>query len=354
MKEEKLIELLDENEVDVEMDTKVSKKIRLTVYKKIFLSLMSVILVVFLFFAMDYYIDLFSGKIYQPFKEDETINGPLDPEGAGFTILMTDYFNLHYPGYAYFGEYTSIEKKNYNTYEFRGNLFYASAPMMIGGNNNIHGTIHKNKLSIDMTETYALTNTLHEYDDEGDWDDEDMMAEIRLLPESCRIDVGIAFKDIDTLEETVDFMQAYPNSDFFWIATSNTDTMLHGIHAGIPLYDMARYEMSDEFHERYPEYYLTSEDDADKILTMYLSKLRLLKDHSSFTSLISSWRGDAYIYNSYTKYINDLYENVSENGVTPIGIRATVTKADLLKMYEAKVFAKLTIHDVKLSEYDFY
>lgn len=349
MNKEKLNELLEMDEDDFQqkdIDKKVKRQMRKQIYLRVIIILV-VLAVVWqgIYHGTSFVLDYTN---YQPMNENSIVVTEDTNDLQGFHVLMATYVNMFYPGKVYMmGNY---EKQGFGKYVVSAKIQDLKNRLYADGVTNVTYTIDRSELTVDTNENDMFVRTISEYYDESASEeykkfiDEEgaysfSKKDIEELPDSAVLDVSLSFQHANTLEETITFINRYQDSRFVWIATH----VENQIAEGFSLYDAEAYEINNE--AQYPNFYLDLEDyTAQQLTDHYLSKLRLLKDHPEFISLLSSWG-----FNISSEWLEDKYNEIEKNGIHAIGLRGYVKKQDLLKMIENNEVYYVYINDVNLS-----
>lgn len=276
-------------------------------------------------------------------KEKNTTN---DSDKDAY-LLINSYFSLFYPGHAYF-PYGEIKELGFGKYIIMGSVFSWLEPWSVGPHEQCDTYISRNTSFIESR--LPLVRTMHEYSDPDDnnvTDDllfasETKINEIMSLPESTILDVSLSFNNHYSLEQTINFIEQYPDSTFHWLATANNQSFMA---EGFGIYDHIGYGLLETYDKEYPNLILMPDTLTPETLTNhYLSNLKILIDNPDFTKTLSYHREfDQGIPNLKTRY-----QEATKDGITTIGIRGNIPKKDLVTMIN-NGYSNFLINDAKFS-----
>lgn len=357
MNEKKLEHLLrpkDENTEfdDTRINEKIQKKIKKGIRKQIYTRVVVVLAIAALLvaggaFGLSALLNLMNydpGRITPAIQED---GGYYD-----FHILMETFLGLYDSDLVYVPVEETCTANGFGSYDVGAKIQSFFDPLDVDGYNNVTFHVDRSALDIESKESHVLAIRANEFldpDDPGYFDystasvSQELTDEIGELPDSCILDVSISFGERRSLEDTIAFMDRYGSSDFHWIAVG----MNGSTPDGIALVHSAGYELTEETMENYPDLFLGGDFTAQDLEQAYLSRLKLLLDHKNFMALLSS----VYDTSMRIPHIQEQYKKVQENGLTAIGVRASVKKEDLLHMIGQDEIPYVTINDVKLSRW---
>ncbi len=352
MNDEEFNELFEHEDLDDNEFKEIEKKINRRINRRIYIRVIAVMLIISIilsagFFGTSYGLNLVN---YNP--EDET--GLVIPDEGinGFNMLTGIFLSMYFPGVFYDGiDYNNL---GFGNYTINAKMQPSFSFLTVDGIPNTTLTINRSSLEIDSSYDHIFSRVYGEYYDDSienfvQWQTAYNLADIEELPESAILDVSLSFANTISVEEVIDFVNNYNGSRFVWLATGvdqGTD-----IATGISLSDTIRYDLNEEFSNKYPGLYF-NEYKASDIVQSYLSRMKLLLDHKDFLYLMYSYFSYDYSGNSAAKMYEDLsarYEDAMENGVSGIGVRVYVKKQDLLTMIDSNELYGMYINDVKFS-----
>ncbi len=345
MKEQEFDDLLTiDEQADFEEEKKLHKQLNRQVLKRTIIMLLScIVLIASCLFGVSKIMDAY---YYNPTKKGSITKTSI----TDFDYLMYIATSLAYPDI----EYIAInqgQSHGFGHYTHYAQIQKIYKPLVISGSHNIVFDIKRNYLSIqqqDSSSGYTIyqnrfSDFKHLHDGyQQDQVNEEMIQEIKSLPDSTRIEISISFP-YKTLDEVVSFIDEYKNSNFHWIAIVNPEDE-YAIPTGISLSSFTRHELSKEINETYPSLTLDEENlTSDILMESYLSKLQLLSDHKEFLNTTQSffpWDFDQVLQYAKTKNIEAM------------GVYGQLTKKDMLSLMEKHPDYLLNIEDVIFSIYD--
>ncbi len=356
MNEKDLERLLQPNDENIESDRKIQEKIKKGIRKQIYTRIVIVLAVAALLFTGGAFglSALLNVSCYNPKKTSPAIQE--DGEYYDFHILMETFLGLYYSDIIYVPVMEKCTANGFGSYDVGVKIQSFFEPLTVDGYNNVTFHIDRSSLNIESTENHVLTIWANEFFDEDELNDgfghfdfemtsvsQEMINEIEELPDSCRLNVSISFGESLSLEDAIAFMDRYSGSVFHWLAIN----MNGSTPDGIALYNAAGYNLTEETKENYPNLFLGADFTADDLQQAYLSRLKLLLDHKDFMGLLTS----CYNTTMTIPHLQDRYEDAEKNGITAIGVRASVKKQDLLDMIEQDEIPYVIINDVRLSSW---
>lgn len=293
---------------------------------------------------------------YDPTTENDFLENHSDDSLAGFNVLSAVYLNMYFPG-SVCQNIIDYEHQGFGNYQISLPITNIFEPIAVGVGDELNLKISRSSVKVDGNARTLLITRIYEYLNPNDTKEDqaevlaygspkDQYDDIVNLPDSAIIDVAISFPQTKNSQEIVQFIQQYPDSWFHWIALETDELMVHGSATGFSLYDLWQDELKQEVENNYPSFYLlNSELDKTTLVEHYLSQLKLLSEHPEFTKMMD---------NTFHSKIIDYeakYQEVLENGIHAIGLRAQVTKQDLIDMIDHQEVSHITIHQAKLSKY---
>ena len=350
---------------DISLAKKLKKSLQSQINKRVFRTIFLMILgtALFLFLVSVSFDYLY----YNPKEASRYIEAGEsdDYTYSDFHFLMDIYTGLHYTGKRYYQLEERSEKEGFGSYKMYAKIQDVFEPLHIDGKYNTVFEIKRNRLSVEnLSDEYPLARYINDFYNDSESDiydyvsdlldvDEDVIDEVEKLPESAVIYATISFEESLSLEDTLDFIRKYPESEFRWIAMDSDVQFLGGSFDGISLSAAIGYPLTDEADALYPNLLLNHLDEditADQLAQCYLSRLKIMYDNPEFLKIVER-ESNSYAYPSRRKMeqLEDRFAEIEEKGLWAIGLYGRIAKEDFLVMVETGEIPYANIKDAKLS-----
>lgn len=349
-------EMIMDANIEKTLKKSMCKQINGRVYK---ILLLTVVGAIFLTFGISFTFDqiFYDPSESSPYLEQEQ-------EYSKFHLLMDIYIGMNYPGRVYVPNLNEEEEKGFGAYEIRAKVQDAFYPLYIDGKYTTTFEVKRNKLEIyPETDSMDFSITINEFLNDDKIDEynaylKDMHAitlekreEIALLPDSAVIQASLSFPKTLTLEETLEFIRTYEDSDFSWIALDSEYQYVEGVYDGINLVEPVAYEFTEECQATYPSlmiYKDVKECTAEELEECYRSRAAILLDNPDFLKMMY---GSLSVPNNVglQKQLLENRFDAAETELRALGVCAYVTKQDFLDMIDSGMVQYAVIEDVKVS-----
>lgn len=336
---------------------KINRQINRRIFKGVLITLAAIALAVV---SVSKFLDLIFYDPFTPSPENQQVEGfPV----TDFNFLMDIYTGLSFPGTFYLPCQESATSQGFGSYTIPAGIRDQFYPLSIDGRSNLTFTIKKGKLSIDAASSpRLLTKTVNQFyhpsasgkENPAPVDPvlkitEEKKEEIRQLPDSAILKTALSFPESRSMEDTLEFINHYPDSTFSWIPVDSQKMFIGNTYDGIRLHTPLGYELTEETKEIYPSLLPDPGKLTPEILEeCYLSRTKLLEDNPDFLKLLSTffgpYPGPAYLENPDNQI-------KKPEDVKAIGVYGYVTKNDFLTMIESGEIPYAFIEDVKLSSF---
>lgn len=333
------------------MDYTIQKKIKKGIRKQIYTQVTIMLVIAALIFAggtLGISLLLNAGS-YNPRKSSPALTE--DGEYYDFHLLMSTFLGLYYSDISYVPVLENSKAKGFGSYDVTVKIQSSFDPLYIDGYSNTTFHVNRSTLSADTSESRILSIQANEFYNTADTDNSyfsdlasvtpELIKEIEELPDSTILNVSLSFGENRSLEDAIAFMEKYDSADFVWLAVNMNGSVADGIDLGYTI----GYTLTEDTQNEYPNLLLNDELSEESLTQSYLSRLKLLMDHTDFLSLLYKLYGT----HMTLPHIRDQYEKVTENGLNAIGLRAYVKKQDLLTMIEEDEISYIIVNDIKLS-----
>lgn len=349
MNEKELDELLHiNNEFDLQVEKRIKKEMRKQIYSRVII----ILLIVAIGWQIVYHGTSFFMNItqYNPLQENKLVLTEGNRDSKDIDVLMQTFVEMYFPGDVYYSG--NCLAQGFGKYELTARIQNTMKPFNNSEQTNVTFYIHRSHLSIDMNDDSLFDSITHEYYDENANEEykesfgeisQSTIKDIQELPDSTILDVALSFPHTISVKDTLDFMNQYKQSKFIWLANHVEDD----IALGMSLCNGEEYILNKGTKNEYQNFYLPNQEDYTiEVLTEnYLSKLKLLIENKEFMQLINT----RFTFKTRIEDIKQQYQNIKNNGLQCIGLRAYVKKKDLLNMIENQKVKYIYIHDIKLS-----
>ena len=173
----------------------------------------------------------------------------------------------------------------------------------------------------------------------------DPRSEVEGLSDSAYVEMDIRFGSAMSVQEVLQLQAAYPKSQILY-AVTYADPEIVSEHTLLPntcgfcMTDSGiKEELSTEASEKYPDLITAQMNDADTCIRHYKSALQLLISSGLL---------------QYPDYViaEHAYAEAEEKGVSVIGMRMSLTKADAQRIMEEPAVSSFHIADIKMSRFE--
>lgn len=361
MNEKELNELLAEDTIDKDLQKKIKRKMNQNIYSK---ALITLIVCCLGFGALYYGSSLFLNITnYNPHDEEKDFE-TFGANTNGFSYLYSTYLQLRQSGQRTYGVWETkdlgfgkyqIEFQIEDSFKHSQNTYWEFRPNYIITIDN--GKFDMSSYSTDSPmgiESTLFKNPKDNIQPASQFSFKQIYDLVNELPSSSYIDASISFKNLKSMEDIANLINAYPNAVFDWIALDNQDIYFKepdnggkiqpSGYIGMSLNDSS-FTFSDDL-EQYPCLSLyRREITAITLKHHYLSSLKLLLDHPDFLDVLNrSLVGQEDI----TKALQRNYEN-AQNELNAYGVRVFAKKDDLIKMMDQLDITYIKINNEKSS-----
>lgn len=358
MNEEKLDELLELD--DFEIDQEIKKKINGTLFKR-FLFLFSIFgLTIALLIGVVFLHKKIKEKEYAKWETEQNYYDPITETGEElFNTLMSTALELRFPNITFFdGNLTKTD-----TYEYEWKV--QTTPIIkyyhyVVGAYNTTISINRSEITdIQQSEHPYITFYMNMFFspnqniENGFYStfDDNLIDEIKALPDSCVLSAYINFNDYYSTSQIVNMIDSYPKSLFTWLATDSDgrySQAAYDVHDGVLIYKNSFADIERELSKTYKDFYFSSNDiNKEKIENSYFSQIQFLLDHEEFLRLSSEV---LFTKEQLLHKLNQANQMIQENGELQfIGMYGVFRKDDLLDLIEKYNFTYGSVQDVKLS-----
>lgn len=286
-----------------------------------------------------------NNSYYNPIKESKFLNIE-NTENSEFGYLLKTYLKLQISGLQML---TNELASNHNQYEMDAVIqdishmkyFYTTSP-------NIKFIVEKSQLKfVELDESYILSRDFNEFiipDNTTpilDITQNDLYKKIK--DSNYEWDVSISFSDYVSFEKIANFMNECENAKFVWLAIDHIDKgYTYSIGLSL-LEDEFNVSLTGNAEKEYPYLSLsnTRKYDYNDLKQSYISKIKLLRDHSDFLNLMPK----ANIPNGIQPdVIDDLYNYAIQNDFC-YGIRLITNSQNILSLIEMFGANAIYIHN---------
>ena len=351
-------EIIQDEVIEKTLKKSMRKQINGRIYRTLLLILVGTI-------AFLWGTSLFLDSVfYDPSKRSPYLEDDL--EYTEFHLLMDIYVGLNFPGRIYIPIFDAEESKGFGAYEIPAKLHNVGEYLVFDGSATTVFEVKRNRLEMD--DVLDATNLVIEIDqfinDRNIGESKEYLKDmygitpekiekIKQLPDSAVIKVMLSFPRTLTMEQTLDFMKNYPESNFWWIGIDTDEFFVKGVYDGINLQQTMGYGLTKECKEKYPSLMLYEDVrkyTAEELAECYRSRIQILLDNPDFLNMMLRSLGDP-INVERKKQVLENRLGEATLGPRSIGVCASVTKQDFLDMIEQGTVKYVNIKDVKVSQW---
>lgn len=264
-----------------------------------------------------------------------------------FEYILQSYIWLYHPDVIYHPYLEEgAQEKLFGKYEYKAE-FDERFHYRIIGDNPLNYSIQGKNIDLSaLTEISPIV--VNKFDkkykesyEENPSSKQEIIQELKKLPDSTYIDATVVFSNNKTIEEVVEFMKLYSNTDFIWLAMESYDE-IQGFVTGVNLQECIGYGVELENYENL--FGINEMPTHEEIINKYYDMLEILIDNPiAYEMFIEKDMNRSY------EHLKQQYD-YAQNHLNSIGVRIYTNKKDLIEMIEKNECFKVWIEDMKLSK----
>ncbi|MGL5014583.1 MAG: hypothetical protein ACRC6V_09890 [Bacteroidales bacterium] len=282
--------------------------------------------------------------VIKTFNYNPTKSGILSQsnEQLDFDILMSAVSQLYFDDAYYYGS-SEIIDHGFSNYTINTTV-YSTFDRVVTGISNTQLKIQRSNVTNSPAMFNRMANLfVKDYDQDEKTSTrmkQDLINEIRLLPDSTRFYVSISLKEPIDLATLFDY-----ETTFGFQANYITTNIVGSLHEGFSVYIPTLYELSEQANEQYPNLF-ELEKTVESYTNHYTSLLKLLIRHKDFTNTVVP--RVSYTQPNLNKRLSE-----AEAGIAVYGYKTIVDKQTLISIInDDNTLSDVIINDVSYSRFE--